>query len=267
MAEDGEPGVKGHTDWYWDQVGERMKWAEHQTTLVLPRRAYTILRLDGKTFHSFTRGVEKPYSVKLADALDAGALALLGEVMGGRMAYGQSDEYSFLLTDFTAPDTEAWFGGCVQKIVSVAASVFTAAFNQAFGGERLAYFDARCFTLAHRESVVNYFAWRQADAMRNSVSMVASCHFSPRALYGRGTAERREMLRAKGVDWDALPAAVRRGRVVKKGERVRKVVWTHKRTREEHREIVQESYWFVDREIPDFREQEWWLERLIPGAT
>ncbi len=88
------------------------------------QRTYVIVRIDGRAFHSFTRELERPYSRKLADALDRAALVLCHEMIGCRFAYGQSDEYSFLLTDFESEDAKVWFDGNVQKIVSVAAKVY-----------------------------------------------------------------------------------------------------------------------------------------------
>ena len=60
------------------------------------------------------------------------ALALCEDISTARFAYGQSDEISVLLTDYDTFQTNQWFDGKVQKIVSVAASIATLAFNKAF---------------------------------------------------------------------------------------------------------------------------------------
>ena len=91
-----------------------------------------MIRIDGRGFHKFTEGLERPYCRALADALDEAALLLCQEMIGCRFAYGQSDEYSFLLTDYEKEDAPLWFDGNMQKIVSVSASIFTAAFQRAF---------------------------------------------------------------------------------------------------------------------------------------
>jgi tRNA(His) guanylyltransferase len=117
-----------------DSLGDRMKGQyEDRARFMLPRRTYTIIRCDGKSFHTFTRHCEKPNDAALAGAMDVAASALCREAQGAKLAYVQSDEISVLLTDFALPTTDAWFDGNVQKMVSVAASVVTEAFNRAHG--------------------------------------------------------------------------------------------------------------------------------------
>jgi len=245
-------------------LGARMKQYEQPTQMLLPRRTYTVLRLDGKSFHTFTAGCDKPYDESLADALDNAALALLAEGMGGRLGYGQSDEYSFLLTDFDAPNTEAWFGGNVQKIVSVAASVFTAEFNWAYGGVTQGYFDARVFTLPSREEALNYFIWRQIDCVRNSVSMLASCCISHQELMGKTVEQRKTMLEERGQYWDNWPTPYKHGRVVRRTPTQKTVTWRHKRTSEVHEQTVEALAWSVDYHVPLFVPNRTYLEVLIP---
>jgi len=113
-----------------DDLGKRMKTQyELRTRTWLPRRTYTIIRLDGKAFHTFTRGMERPYDERFMNAMDYTAMHLCLEIQGAQMAYVQSDEISILLTDFDKITTDAWFDGQVQKMVSVSASMATAKFN------------------------------------------------------------------------------------------------------------------------------------------
>jgi tRNA(His) 5'-end guanylyltransferase len=97
--------------------------------VLIPQQTFLILRVNGRSFHTYTGSSEKPYDRQIAAAMDAGAFAVCSEMMGCRFAYDQSDEYSFLATDFESFQSEAWFNGNVQKIASIAASIFTAAFN------------------------------------------------------------------------------------------------------------------------------------------
>ncbi len=175
-----------------DELGARMKeFYEDALRIVLPRRTYVVVRVDGRAFHGFTRELERPYSRPLADALDQAALALCQEMIGCRFAYGQSDEYSFLLTDFETEDARLWFDGNVQKTVSVGASVFTAAFNRSFPSARPASFDARVIVIPQRAEVEKYFIWRQLDASANSLNMLASAHYGHAELLHKSTAEKR----------------------------------------------------------------------------
>src|SRR3954452_15985136 len=139
-----------------DELGRRMKRDyEDALRLFLPRRSYIVIRIDGRAFHTFTSDLPPPYSRPLADALDQAALCLCREMIGCRFAYGQSDEYSFLLTDFEKEDAPLWFDGNVQKIVSVSASLFTAAFARAFPSNKIAVFDSRVMAIAQRTEVEN----------------------------------------------------------------------------------------------------------------
>lgn len=196
-----------------DELGNRMKdQYENRTRYVLPRRTYTILRLDGKAFHTYTRGLKKPFDTDLSTDIDNAIIAMLPELQGSVLAYTQSDEISVLLTDFTTPGTCAWFDGNLQKMVSVASSIMTAHFNHdrrmrhfetqdTMDNFMLAYFDCRAFTIPDRTEVMNYFRWRQSDCVRNSVSMVAQANFSHKELNGKSQANMHDMLHNKGINW------------------------------------------------------------------
>lgn len=200
-----------------DDLGDRMKGQyEDRTRYLLPRRTYTIIRLDGKAFHTYTKGLNKPFDAGLYEDMDSAIIAMMPEIQGAVFAYTQSDEISVLVTDFAQPTTSAWFDGNLQKVCSVAASIITAEFNSERlvrlaqsmeDGEpdgnlsRIAYFDARVFTIPDRTEVMNYFIWRNQDCSRNSVSMVAQHNFSHKELQGRSTSDMHEMLHKKGVNW------------------------------------------------------------------
>ena len=146
-------------------MGDRMKRDyESRTRYFLPRRTFTLIRVDGKAFHTYARGCARPYDQELMADMDAAALALCKEAQGARFAYVQSDEISVLLTDFESVTTEAWFDGNLQKLASISASVVKAHFNAARVArgitDRLAVFDARVWTIPSRVEVENYFVWR-----------------------------------------------------------------------------------------------------------
>jgi len=224
-----------------DELGDRMKSQyEDRTRFSLPRRTYTIIRLDGKAFHTYTRGLKKPFDKDLYEDMDNAIIAMLPEIQGAVFAYTQSDEISILLTDFALPNTSAWFDGNLQKITSVSASIITAEFNLlrmnrvreelkslATTGEarefadrfRNAYFDARVFTIPDRTEVMNYFIWRNQDCARNSVSMVAQQNFSHKELQGVSTHAIHDMLHAKGINWATdFSDGEKNGRIIVKEE-------------------------------------------------
>ena len=161
-----------------DDLGDRMKRDyESRTRYLLPRRTYTLLRIDGKAFHTYTRGCARPYDLDLMADMDTAAAALCKDAQGAALAFVQSDEISVLLTDFESTSTESWFDGNLQKLASISASIVTAHFNVArFArgiADRVACFDARVWTIPARIEVENYFLWRQQDATRNAISMTA----------------------------------------------------------------------------------------------
>ncbi len=226
-----------------DELGAQIKRDyEDALRLYVPRRTHVVIRIDGRAFHQFTKKLERPYCQRLADALDAAALKLCCEMIGCRFAYGQSDEYSFVLTDTDPPDAALWFDGNVQKIVSVSASVFTAAFNSAFAADEPGAFDARLLVIAQRREVEKYLLWRQLDATANSLNMLTSAHFTHKELLGKSTSEKHEMLHTKGVNWAKQPADFKRGRA-----------------------IVREpgGGWKVDRQIPIFNREPGYLEEAL----
>lgn len=199
------------------KLSERMKsYYENITRTFLPRRTYTIIRLDGKAFHTFTKGFDRPFDDKFIRLMDLTAARLCKELQCVKMGYVQSDEISLILTDFDGIKTQPLLDGNIQKIVSISASMAAAFFNQEFKGEKLAFFDSRVFTISEFNEVKNYLLWRQQDATRNSLSMVAQSLYSHKELQKKKTSELHELIFQKGTNWNDLPAGQKRGRVVYK---------------------------------------------------
>lgn len=215
-----------------DPLGDRMKRYEAATKTVLPRRTYTILRVDGRAFHSYLRGAERPYDQQFMADMDQVAVELCKEISGAVFAYTQSDEISVLVVDFQSSGTEPWFGGEVQKMCSIAAATAAAALcGRRPGGTPT--FDARVFTVADPVEVANYFVWRQRDCVRNSVTMAAQAQFSHRRLHGVNTGQMQELLWSeKQINWNDYPDGAKRGRVATRHTVLEDVTYTHRRTRE-----------------------------------
>jgi len=207
-----------------DSLGNRMKENyENVTKFYLPKRTYIIIRLDGKAFHSYTRGLEKPFDDDFIDDMNQTVVYLCENIQGAQFAYVQSDEISILVTDFENINTRMWFNGNIQKIVSVSASYATAKFNSLRydrypNFKKLAHFDARVFTIPERTEVENYFIWRQQDCVRNSISSLAQSLYSPKELHGKNQSEQQELCFQKGINWDKLCAFKKRGRLIVKIE-------------------------------------------------
>lgn len=230
-----------------DPLGDRMKdQYERRAQAFLPRRTHTIIRLDGKAFHTYTRGLDRPYDKQLMDDMAKTTRYLCQEIQGAQVGYTQSDEITLLLTDFATNQTEAWFDGNVQKIVSIAASLATAKFNELRPG-KLALFDARVFTIPDPVEVVNSFIWRQKDATRNSIAMLAQAHFSQARLHEVSTGGMQAMLWVeKGINWDQEDPRFKRGTIVVPRRALREARYIDKRDQTEHVAEVQRRDWYIE---------------------
>jgi tRNA(His) 5'-end guanylyltransferase len=189
-------------------LGDRMKAYEKCYNFSLPRRSHVVIRLDGKAFHTWTRGLKKPYDEDLWYVFCETVINLVSHMQNVQFAYFQSDEISIYMNDFNTIHTEPWFGNELQKLVSVSASICTAHFNssastlRAFENKPLAYFDSRAFLLPEQAEVFNYFYWRFRDCMRNSILSAGQFYFSQKQLHGKNTSEVQEMLfQEHGVNW------------------------------------------------------------------
>ncbi|MGV9386567.1 tRNA(His) guanylyltransferase Thg1 family protein [Nonomuraea sp. NPDC003707] len=247
-------------------LGDRMKLYESATRTILPRRTYSVVRVDGRAFHTFLRHADKPFDEAVMTSMDAVAEALCTEMSGAVFAFTQSDECSVLLTDFDSHGTQPWFGGVVQKIVSIAASTATVAFNRRYGIDHAyATFDARVFTISDVVEVANYFLWRQRDCVRNSITMAAQAVFSHKELHGKTTGHMQEMLWSQhGINWNDYPAGAKRGRVCVRYTEEQDVTWTERHTGQQMTSKALRSRWLSEA-APHFTAQPGgWLAATIP---
>lgn len=249
-------------------LAKRMKTYEAVSKTTLVRRMPVIMRIDGKSFHTFTRGFEKPFDEVLMTAMKETMRCLCREIQGCVLGYTQSDEITLVLIDYKKLDSSAWFDNEVQKICSVAASMATMAFNNFFSNGVAKYyaytdsskdtfdlfctyrkaatkgamFDARCFNVP-KEDVCNNIYWRQLDATRNSIQMVGQANFSHRQLQNKSCAQIQEMLfTEKGINWNDFSTDKKRGSCC----------------------IKTDDGWVIDNEIPIFKgDDRKYIEDLI----
>ena len=214
-----------------DELGKRMKEYYGQVPKTrLVRRIPVAIRIDGKAFHTFTRGFEKPFDRILISTMQNTMKKLCENIQGCIFGYTQSDEITLILKDYTKLNTSAWFDYEVQKMCSIAASMATLYFNQFFrdaldpgltgqyslsksevehlsarirARDKGAMFDARCFNIP-KEEVANLIYWRQIDAYRNSRQMAGQANFSAKELNGKSCTKIVEMLAEKGIDFEKV---------------------------------------------------------------
>lgn len=278
-----------------DSLGDRMKGYENISRIYLTRRTPIIIRIDGKAFHSFTRGFARPFDDVLIKSMQNTAKYLCENIMGCKLAYTQSDEISLLLVDYEKLETQAWFDNNLQKMVSVAASMATMAFNKVFvenyynfegnvaqeyemegrtewvdksepyfsiykqAINKGAMFDARAFILP-KEEANNYFIWRQQDATRNSIQMVAQSNFSHKELQGKSCNVLQDMLyEQKGINWNDYPTVYKRGSCIIK---VYDVITQYDEV-ENICGYTERTKWIVDKEIPIFTQDRNYINKYV----
>ena len=227
-----------------DDLGTRMKtYYEEVPKFRLYRRTPVAIRIDGKAFHTFTRGFQKPFDEVLGNAMVRTMEYLCKNIQGCVFGYTQSDEITLILLDYQTLDTDAWFDYEIQKMCSISASMATMAFNRFFldeihnylynlprkdNGElykkdyqqscfydlainKGAMFDARCFNIP-KEEVTNLVYWRQLDAARNSVQMVGQANFSHSELQNKTCNMIQDMLHEqRGINWNDYETRWKRG--------------------------------------------------------
>lgn len=275
-----------------DPLGDRMKdFYEDRTRYKLARRTNTIIRIDGKAFHTYTKGLQRPFDQGLMEDMNKTTEYLCQNIQGAKFGYVQSDEISILITDYDDITTHAWFDGNLQKMASIAASLATAKFNQlrmarstwegsdiagsldqdGIENFKLAMFDARVFQIPYQEEVINYFIWRQQDATRNSISSVAQSLYSAKELHGKKTSDMQEMIFQKGINWNDYSPREKRGSVIRKVEKkfVRKETAakiTEKEVVIPESSVYTRSVWEADTETPIFSQEKGYLRWLMPKS-
>lgn len=247
-------------------LGDRIKEYENATKHKLVKRMPVMIRLDGKAFHTFCRGFDKPFDPVMSAAMKATTLYLCENVQNCVFGYTQSDEITLILVDYKGINTDAWFDNTIQKIVSVSASMATMVFNREFARlnewyyhntgrgamtlehresfeqfykkrkaaiEKGACFDARVFNVP-QDDCVNAVLWRQNDAIRNSKQSVAQQVFSPKELHGKSCDELMAMVKEKtGLDWNDLPVWQQRGTAI----------------------VKEDGHWIVDEKMPILKDE------------
>jgi tRNA(His) guanylyltransferase len=173
------------------------------------------VRLDGKAFHTFTKGLKRPYDARLSEIM-VETMNFLVEKSNAKLGYTQSDEISLVYFK-TGSNEQPYLGGKVQKMTSILASLATAKFNQLIAEKIpekknvLAFFDSRVWSVPSLEEAANVFVWRQEDAIKNAVNMAASEFYSHKVLMNKNTKQKKKMLEDKGQNWDDYPEFFKSG--------------------------------------------------------
>lgn len=245
-------------------IGDRMKAYESVSKGRLMKRVPVAIRCDGRAFHSFTRGLKRPFDPILNQTMQDTMKYMCENIQGCVLGYTQSDEITLILIDYQTLTTSAWFDYEIQKLCSISASLATLGFNTAYSRNiqsiqlpltleymsdekqkgflkyyhtyhdkvNKAMFDARCFNIP-REEVTNLVYWRQLDATRNSIQACGQAYFSHKELQNKSCNEIQDMLLTqKDINWNNLMAWEKRGSCCIKND---------------------EGQWIIDNNIPIFK--------------
>ena len=279
-----------------DDLGTRMKeFYEQVPKTRLVRRMPVAIRIDGKAFHTFTKGFHKPFDDILIKTMQETTKYLCENIQGCVLGYTQSDEITLILVDYQKLTSSAWFDYEVQKLCSISASMATMAFNKYFAKnvddyrfdkwdgiskyekgteeyiktllkavEKGAMFDARCFNIP-KEEVTNLIYWRQLDATRNSIQMVGQANFSHKELQNKSCNDIQDMLHEqKGINWNDYPTVCKRGTACIKNRKIIEYLDEFKVTAKLIDSTKTENSWIIDTEMPILKgEDRTYIDDLI----
>lgn len=206
-----------------DALGDRMKAYERiETEKRFAPNNILYVRLDGRGFSKFTKGMERPYDIRMSRLMQDTTAYLVDE-FNATVGLVQSDEISLiLLNEYGSPAT---FDAKVQKLVSTLAASCTAYFNanlhrlipEKFNKGRLPTFDCRIFAVPSEVEASNAILWRENDAIKNSVSMLAQHHFSHKELQNKNQSTMIDMLKTqRNIIWENEPRFFKSGTIFKR---------------------------------------------------
>ena len=259
-------------------LANRMKEYEKRNQYYLQKRIPVAIRVDGRSFHTFTRGFKRPFDYIFMKSMQETAKYMCENMGNAKFAYVQSDEITIILTDYDTLETDCWFNYRTDKLCSISASMATMAFNKYFEenvtNEVLEYkmvphcveiqqeikeyhntliaaldkgvmFDARCFNIP-KEEVTNLIYWRQLDASRNSIQMVGQANFSHNELQNKSCNDIQDMLMLqKNINWNDFPTYQKRGSCVVKSDEKETITEDNIGTK-----MTIRSKWIIDKEMP-----------------
>lgn len=244
-----------------DKFGDRMKKHEDKYRAYIDNNLPIIIRLDGCHFSQYTKNCEKPYDQRIVDLMNSSAIELCEQIQNVRMAYIQSDEISILLTKKN-DKSESWFGGNIQKMASVSASICSSTFSNnsisILGNYKPAYFDSRVFNLPVEE-VNNYFWWREKDNIKNSIASHTRTIFSNKEMKDKHSEELKQMCAEAGKPWEDTPIHFQRGRAVIKRS-YEKTEFIEKLNKEI---TCIRNEWVIDNDLPLFKDDKFYVESRI----
>jgi tRNA(His) guanylyltransferase len=196
----------------------------------LPLSNWIVVRIDGRGFSKLTKKYDfaKPNDIRALDLMNAAAVEVTRSLVDIVLAYGQSDEYSFVLHENTT-----LFDRRAAKLATTIATTFTAEYcmlwSQYFPDTPLTRpfptFDARCVCYPKRRILRDYLCWRQADCHINNLYNTTFWNMvllgkqtqtdAELELKGTVSGDKNEILFKRfGINYNNEPLIFRKGSVV-----------------------------------------------------
>lgn len=201
-----------------DDLGTRLKGYEAVST---SRKAFKgqplVARLDGRGFHTFCKGLTKPFDDRLSKLMQR-VMRDLVERFGASVGYTQSDEITLAWFVDSTSQAEYVFDGRFQKMDSLLAAYASSVFNRELQtyipekGASTEIFDCRSWVVPNLLEAYHSILWRQQDCTKNAISMAAQSIFSHKFLQGmNGPTMVAKMWSDRGVEFEKFPSEFRLG--------------------------------------------------------
>lgn len=228
---------------------ERMEELRSKYDIVLPKKRYVMAMIDGRSFSSIIKKHFKlPFDDYFVELMNETAKYVCEHVGGCKFAYVQSDEITFVLTDFEDETTEPFFGNRLCKLQSIIPSMATAKFNRMLfenvitsptsspietfdllANTPMPMFDCKVWDVDNYNDVIAYIIWRQNDCIRNSKQQTTQTYLPKKSLLNKNTDEQiKILLDEKGIDWNQFNDGLKYGRFIYKTKIYKWVESLHK---------------------------------------
>ncbi|KAL7292152.1 hypothetical protein TKK_0014225 [Trichogramma kaykai] len=231
---------------------------------------WIVVRVDGKNFSKFSDSHEftKPNDKRALNLMNHAAIIVMREYKDIVMAYGQSDEYSFVFRK-----SSELYNRRASKIMTCVGSLFTSAYTFFWtkyfdDSNKLKYppsFDARTVLYPTDTNLRDYLSWRQADVHINN--LYNTCFWklvqkkkmtgqeAEERLRGTVSADKNEILFSEfGINYNNEPQMFRKGTTILrkrliKSEEKDKVTYTKPEPVAIVEDIISDAFWITHDEI------------------
>ena len=261
-----------------DSLGDLMKSYEARGTSAKAMKGLPLLaRLDCRSFHSFTKGLKRPYDERLSKCMIETTKFLVEETHAC-VGYTQSDEISLAWFVDAKGDSEYLFDGKFSKLNSVLAALASVKFMKLIlehvpeKAMQTPVFDCRTWQVPTLDLAADAFLWREFDATKNSISMAAHAYFPHKSLQGLNGSEKQERLWAeKGINWNDYPIFFKRGTYVQRVAKERELSEEERlRIPEKHRPVPGTKFMrssVVELDLPPARKLANYTDVLFTNAS